>query len=146
MYTAYYDRKASNNTGLFTIQHAVNGVATKDFERVAARSGSYRYRNSSWIRGKSPIPYGVHWLATRSVPLNIRPGERFFAIGSKPGNIAILQHPTNVHQHRMYIGLHWDTPPPGSAGCIAITSRHRFKQILAFLETLPDPFIQLVVL
>lgn len=141
-YAAYYDRRDNSIEGVFTIQEIVDGKATKIFERKASRSGQRGYTQSSWVRGKSPIPYTAqvhnqpYRLWTNCIGHGLKPGKtgigEAFPI-STGANEDLITDGTHT---RTLIRLHGENAIPGSAGCIVIVKQAEFDKIAAYLEKL----------
>lgn len=152
IHTAYFDRKDDSIYGVFTLQYydPVARKVTKVFERLPASSGQTRWLRTNWTTGKSPTPYGAHWMATSPVPLLMTPrGTDFFPIGTTQANIGVIQGPKG--QRRTEVGLHMENEYPGTAGCTAllVNSPERRKKVLElfdYLKHLDEPFIGYVVL
>lgn len=143
---AFFDRNPKDINGFFTIQKTENGKTTKLIDRVPARSGQGGYTGSSWVRGKSPIPFTSEvgsvpyrlWLN----PLNV--GTRAGARGiGQFYNISTEENPNVIEMNgkqRLAIGLHEENALPGSAGCIVITVYDDFKDICEVLKNLSHKF------
>lgn len=140
-YRAFFKRQRHSIDGWFTIKEIRKTGEVVLFERLPARSGQVGHTETSWTRGKSPTPIGEHLLSTRSTPLKIRPDTPFYVISSKPGGSVIL-NPENLDEFRTACGLHWDTPPPGSAGCVAIADLAQMRAVATFLDGLADKGIR----
>lgn len=143
--TAYYDRKPGTIEGLFTLQTVENGVPTKLFNRLPARSGQQSYCDTDWVRGQSPIPMGRHFLWLDPVNPGTWPktpggiGE-FYPISSGLMNRRIIMA-EDTGKVRMDIGLHPENAYPGSAGCIVLlhdtpVRKAEVMRLFAFLRTL----------
>lgn len=141
MLKAYFDRTGTSIDGFFTLQeidNATYGIKAA-FKRILARSGQRGYPNSSWVRGKSPIPYGKHKLSLESINQGALPGTKgvgeFFPIHTdKYQDSRQIVHPGNPDVFRQDIGLHGENSLPGSAGCIVIVDIEQFKTIAAYLK------------
>lgn len=117
MITAWYNRQPGTVDGFFTLQNNDRQL----FTRMPARSGQRGFTDTSWERGKSPIPYGVHTLfltpsSIGQLPTGAGIGE-FYPIGGAI-NPRVIQG--GVAQRRWDIGLHPENAYPGSAGCIVL--------------------------
>lgn len=134
-YRAFFKRQRHSIDGWFTIKEIRKTGEVILFERLPARSGQVGHTETNWERGKSPTPTGDHLLSTRGVNLNVRPDTLFFPISSKPGG-PVITNPENLDEFRIACGLHFDTPPPGSAGCIAIADMDDWRAIERFLTGL----------
>lgn len=144
--TCYFDRNPKSIEGLFTIRTVdETGKVVKEFAKLPARSGQVGYTDTSWIRGKSPIPFTQEskdlivlknpnqfpknlWLWLKNV---LQVGEwagmkgigEFRYISSSKTDPNIIQSPENPSLVRHDIGLHPDQITPrlkGSAGCIVL--------------------------
>lgn len=147
--TAYYDRQADTIEGFFTLRAVENGQIIKEFRRLPARSGQKGFENTSWTRGKSPIPFGEFWLWIDK-PLQpwASAGERgighFLNISSSRVNRRLIQGLNG--QMRDLIGLHPENKFAGSAGCIVLVESPQIWEMFRYLEELPDAGIKLIVL
>lgn len=132
-------------------------------KRHPARSGQpdkpgMAYQSTSWISGKSPIPYtdelggGRYYLWT--TPLRNR-GQFdnkgigwFYPISSSPNNSKLIQSGVKMRQS---IGLHPENMWKGSEGCVVLLwhtpkLKAQAAKIMSFIESLKVPHFELVVL
>lgn len=140
VYTAYYDRNYDTIEGLFTIQ---NSKGEKLFERLPTRSGQVAWTDTSWERGKSPIPYGSFKLWLDSYNKGTRAGARgigeFFPISTEEDRHTIYS--AGRRRKRTAIGLHEENTIPGSAGCIVLLTNtperlEKVQELYKFLTSL----------
>ena len=155
IHKAFFDRDLKDVNGVFTLQ---DEKGHKLFERLPARSGQAGYTKTNWVREKSPIPMSAYliepyrlWLSSRGVGTDSKKdgiGE-FWPI-SNMGNTGMIEGAMKG-QLRTDIGLHWENDKKGSAGCIVLVNdtperRAQVMKLFAFLHTLKEPYIELVVL
>lgn len=115
----FFDRSDSTIKGVLTLQRVVNGKVIKVFDKLPVASGQRGSTETDWENRKSPTPYGVHWLRTKAVPLQMSPrGTPFFPIGSTQTNIGVIRGPQG--QLRVNCGLHLENEFPGTWGCTAL--------------------------
>jgi len=131
---AYFDRSSDTVDGKFTIIES--GVTV--FKQVHTRSGQRGYTKTNWIRNKSPIPYGEHWLWLRPLNPGAAPGAtgigEFYNISSNTNDVlTIVGGPGEV---RRAIGLHAENKYPGSAGCIVVVSLNQFASLSKYFAHL----------
>lgn len=127
-FKAYFDRKLDSINGLFTIQAEHTGI--KLFTRLPARSGQEGYSITSWVRGKSPIPYSndlgntelkIHLKCPKQLqhwPSGGEVGE-FWPISNSEQDTSTIQGISRDFI-RKDIGLHPENQYKGSAGCIVL--------------------------
>lgn len=150
-HSLYFDRTKGTIYGVVSLIKAEGNKAVKVFSRLPARSGSFAGSNDDWIPGRSPIPFGHHWMNTAPVPLWMEPkGTPFFLIGSEKGTGVIIGPNGKT---RTAIGLHLENNIPGSAGCIVLEwdTTEKKKQAFALFSYLKalksaEPFVEVVVL
>jgi hypothetical protein len=121
IYRAFFDRQPGTIEGFFTIQDE-HGKPV--FKRLQARSGQNGHTNTDWVRGKSPIPYGNHYLwIGYPVGVGTRAGKtgigEFYPISNMAGDRDLIQGPAPQILRRS-IGLHAENAYRGSAGCIVL--------------------------
>lgn len=138
----FYDRNSTDINGWITIRDA----SGKDLiTRVLGRSGQPHYQSPEWARGRSPIPFGWHYLHLDPV----HPGwdvakdgiGEFYPISSDPGNKRLICKKVNdlgltTQLERWDIGLHEENKYPGSAGCIVPVYSSNWDRIKEILHTL----------
>ena len=141
----FYDRDLDSIEGRLTLLRIEDsGKVTPVFKRLRARSGQWGYTGTSWTRGKSPVPFGEHKLATNAETLWMEPvGTPFFRIGSTTQDLSTIKQGVNVRKH---IGLHMENQYAGSAGCIVIVRPTDANQLFSYLEGLSEAHIDCVVL
>ena len=117
---AYFKRRQDTIEAVFTLHRDGVPVTFKGqtFERMPARSGQFGSTNTSWQRGKSPIPLGRHYLWLKPRPLLMTPGGDFFPISSSKSNDRLITNKDGLE--RWDIGVHKENDKPGSAGCIVL--------------------------
>lgn len=144
----FYDRNNGSIEGLLTINRVEDdGIVTPIFKRIKARSGQWWHKATSWKRGKSPCPYGEHFISTQPERLLMEPvGTRFFPMCSDPKNKRLIQHPTDGRLQRWDIGLHRENRYPGSAGCIVIVDDAMAEKMFDYIETIPEAYVRFTVL
>lgn len=131
--TAYYKRPTQGIDGVFTIQ---DNQGNKLIDRVKARSGQKGHAHTSWTRGKSPIPFGMHSMSL--VPYNRgqvagRTGiGQFYPIGNDGGHYRIVEG----KRIRTAIGLHEENMWDGSAGCVVIVQHKDWQDVIKVLDKL----------
>lgn len=130
--TAYFDRSNDSTEGVFTVQttsfydDGQNSILVVG--KLPARSGQRGYTHTSWVRGKSPVPYGDHllWLKPQNLGLDVEKDPRgmgaFYFISNTPDNKRLIKDPFSPYE-RFDIGLHEENDKPGSAGCIVLLNR-----------------------
>lgn len=153
--TAYFDRTVASTEGKFTLKDNFGNVY---FDKLPARSGQKGFTTNSWVRGKSPIPFGRHrlWLRkTKKGPIfPTTPGGvgMFWPISNLEDSRVIVDR-QNPDLIRMDIGLHPDNDFPSSIGCIVLVHETKeqkknvealFNKLFELSETLE--YIDLVVL
>ena len=144
----YIDRRPDSIDGLMSIHREIApGQVEVVYKQIPIRSGQKGYTKTDWERGKSPIPYGNHWLITSPKPLQMEPrGTRFFPICTDIADQRLIVGANgNV---RWDIGLHRENQYPGSAGCVVIVDKAKAEDIFNYLEKLKktEPFIRIKVL
>ena len=136
IYRAFYDRKDGNIEGFFTIQDE-NGKPF--FQHLNARSGQKGFENTEWSRGKSPIPFGDHYLwIGYPVGIGTRAGKtgigEFYPISNMAGDRNLIQGPSPQITRRS-IGLHAENSYVGSAGCIVLVDvEQAYTEVFPFLR------------
>lgn len=152
-YRAFFDRKDDTIDGFFTIIDT-RKPDSKVFNRLPARSGQAGYTHSSWIRGKSPIPFSkelgktelmIHMQRPQNFeqwPLPAGVGE-FWFISNSTKDPQTIQDPSNPKFERVAVGLHPENLYKGSAGCIVLLhdTESREKEVIRlhnFLLSLID--------
>jgi hypothetical protein len=144
-HTLYFDRDVNSINGFLTLQ---TDDGHKVFERLKARSGQRFYTHTSWERGKSPIPFGRYWMATKHTILFMEPKNTpFFPIASEKG-AQIIWDSEGKGLLRSNIGLHMENQYPGSAGCVVVVNRAEAERLFHYLTTISraEPYIRFVVL
>lgn len=175
--TCYYDRKPNSIEGIFTVKtvDSKTNKIIKEITRIPARSGQSSESNSSWIRGKSPIPWTQEskeasiqksildfpkelWIWLRNIK---QFGEwagkngigEFRNISSNKTDPTTIQSPNNPKLIRKDIGLHPENGFKGSAGCIVLIAdteeqKQRILVLRQYLEELgkTQKHVRLVVL
>lgn len=160
IYTAYFYRMPNTIDAVFTIQKYdpdhPDKQPVKIFDRLPARSGQYSHRNTSWVRGKSPIPKGDFYLWTKPVQpgaydVHGRAIGQFHPISSSPTNHRLIKHPTDPTLERWDVGAHPENDYPGSAGCTVLlhNTEERYKTMVSMLQWLEKyndvaPWIKLI--
>lgn len=143
MFKIYYDRQAGSIEGFLTVQKSVGEEVTKLFSRLPARSGQRGWENTSWQRGKSPIPYGSHKLLLKPVNPGTWPGKtgigEFFPIFTSDHDKRVIFDPKDGSKRRIDVGLHPENAIPGSAGCIVLLTdtpekKSKVKELFSFLR------------
>jgi len=120
-YKAFFKRSLSNVDGVFTIQD-LDGNAI--FKRLPARSGQAGFTKGSWTRGKSPIPFGTHYIRIA------KPNQEgqwagdngigeFWPIYNVESNTRLIKQADGKGE-RWDVGLHPENKHKGSAGCIVL--------------------------
>lgn len=141
--TAWYDRVPNSIDGFFTLQDA---TGKKLFDRLPARSGQRGWTNTSWERGKSPIPYsseikGQYHLWLRPVNNGVKLDDDgiglFWPISSSPTSRDRI-YSKDFRKERHAVGLHGENRWNGSAGCIVLLwdTTPRKEQVLSLYKTL----------
>jgi hypothetical protein len=119
-YRAFYDRVPHSILGKFSIRHRSGDFLVT---QAVTRSGQAGHTQTSWVRGKSPIPYGEYRLYLHPNNVGMKAGRtgigEFYPISNQPDQATIL-NPLNKKQKRTEIGLHQENALPGSAGCIVV--------------------------
>jgi len=125
-FTAYFDRNPEDINGLFTVQDHDGG---KLFNRLPARSGQPGFTNTSWIRGKSPIPYSGE-LNSNELKIWLKKPQQFeqWPKASGIGEFWAISNSDDMRTIRgiskdfirQDIGLHPENMYKGSAGCIVL--------------------------
>lgn len=131
IYTAYYDRPKDGINGVFTLQ---DNKGHKLIDRVQARSGQKGYTGGSWVRGKSPIPYGTHRMSLSPYSRGVAAGKtgigQFYPIGNDGGFYRIKEG----LKQRTAIGLHEENQWEGSAGCVVIVKHSDWLRVMSVLD------------
>ncbi len=144
----YIDRKQNTVDGLMSIHKEIEpGKVEVIFKQVPIRSGQRGHTQTDWTRGKSPIPYGNHWLITKPKPLQMEPrGTRFFSICTDLADQRLILGPEG--KVRWDIGLHRENNFPGSAGCVVIVDPKKAEEIFDYLVAIgkKEGFIRVKVL
>jgi hypothetical protein len=149
--TAYYDRQANTIEGLFTVRTVEDGRIIKELRQLKARSGQRGSENTSWVRGKSPIPFGEHYLWIDK-PLQAwqSAGQsgigHFLNISSGLDNRRLILGPNG--EMRDLIGLHPENKWIGSAGCIVLIETAQMWDMFKYIDSLKDKqkWLRLIVL
>lgn len=146
-YKAFFDRSKTTINGRFSIRAADGEYIIR---RAAARSGQRGYTQTSWERGRSPVPFGVYNLYTDpnnegQVAGKTGIGE-FFPIDNQGDRRTIKELDVPEPRYRLEIGLHEENGYPGSAGCIVIVNNMDWKLIRDWLKGLKLESIPLEVL
>ena len=165
--TCYYDRRPNSIEGLFTIRtvDTTNNKIVKEFAKLEARSGQRKEANTSWVSGKSPIPYTTEskdkyvmdhpkefpkdlWMWIRNIKqvgewAGMKGIGEFRPISCSKTNPNIIRSPENPKLVRNFIGLHPDQITPelkGSAGCVVLAcdTKKQIERILAAREYLNE--------
>lgn len=156
---AFYDRQPGTITGAFTLQSGT----VKLFDRLPARSGQRGHEGTSWIRGKSPIPFGEMRLWLSSLNRGQMAGERgigeFFPISSGDNRRLIAWRELGEGPapggtgERWDVGLHPENALPGSLGCIVLLTdtpqrEAQVRRLFTYLNDLSktQPWMRLTVL
>jgi hypothetical protein len=132
-FTLYVDRNPNSIEGRLTLQPDVTQIKANTliddntpFIRLPIRSGQKGYEGTSWVRGKSPIPFGQFRLWLQPLSRGVLPGKtgigEFYPISSSVKDKRLLQHTHNKHFIRQDIGLHRENALPGSAGCVVLVA------------------------
>lgn len=144
--TAYFDRSFNTIEGKFSIQTVKfeNGSSSviKAISQLPARSGQNGYTSTSWVRGKSPIPFSTSmgflylWLSPANPGLEVERDPKkigeFYPISSSRENKRLI---TDGTHERWDIGAHDDNDRPGSAGCVVwVRETNEQKERLAELK------------
>lgn len=144
----YVDRRPDSVDGFMSLhKETAPGKVEVIFKRLAIRSGQRGHTSTSWTRGKSPIPYGNHWLITKPVPLQMEPrGTRFFPICTDLSDHRLIVGPEG--KVRWDIGLHRENKFPGSAGCVVIVDPKQAEELFDYLVAIgkTEGFIRVKVL
>lgn len=136
MYRCFYDRKPGTVDGVFTVLEVTqdesgNYSSWKVFDRLPARSGQQLECNTSWRRGRSPIPYSHTWPQAQQFKIWLDPRNqeefpsapggigRFWPISNHAWNQNYTKHPFG-NQIRTVLGLHPENLFRGSKGCIVL--------------------------
>lgn len=146
---AFYDRQANTIEGRFTVRTIDEGQIVKEFVRLPARSGQKGFENTSWVRGKSPIPFGEYllWIDKPLQPWQDagRSGiGHFLNISNTPTDRRGIYGDTG--QVRKDIGLHPENGWEGSAGCIVLIPSDEMWEMFQYLGSLETHVVRLTVL
>ncbi len=142
----FFDRDINSIEGLLTLLRIEDdGEVVPVFKRVPARSGQWGHTKTSWKRGKSPIPFGNHWMSTTAGKLYMAPyGTRFYRIGSEPNNLDVIKDKRG--NQRTLIGLHKENQYNGSAGCIVVVSMAMADKMFDYIDSIKEGLIEVIVL
>ncbi len=132
-FTLYVDRNPNTIEGKLTLQPDITQIKASTliddnipFIRLPIRSGQKSYEGTSWVRGKSPIPFGQFRLWLQPYNRGVLPGKtgigEFYPISSSATDKRLIQHTGNKHFIRQDVGLHRENDLPGSAGCVVLVS------------------------
>ncbi len=146
-HTLYIDRNPSSIENVFTLIDS-DAVDPLPFIRLPGRSGQRGFEATSWIRGKSPIPFGQWLMSTKPIPLQMEPkGTPFFPICSNKADPRVIKE-LGGRNIRMDIGLHFENRFPGSIGCQVAIPNKQSMALFDYLEALHrvEPWIRVVVL
>lgn len=140
----YFDRSTTTVDGKLTLHKDGKPV----FKQLAARSGQAGHTSTNWETGKSPIPFGRHWLQARYNLLQMAPKNTpFFPIATGKGQRVIWEGGQRNRQ-RKDIGLHKENQYKGSAGCVVIVNPDEADALFHYLTMLAnaEPYLRFVVL
>lgn len=158
-YRLYYDRQKGTIEGFFTLQMTdqVTGKVTKILDRLPARSGQNPLADTSWERGKSPIPFNrqvkggelwVHLSPVKQEGTILAPprgiGEAW-PVSSSLSDKDTIWH-TNGLQKRTLIRIHDENNFKGSAGCIVIVNDSDYMAYHAALHELKNEGLRVIPL
>jgi hypothetical protein len=119
-YKAFYDRSRKSVEGRFSIRRTNGDYIVEKFR---ARSGQNGFSNTSWTRGRSPVPFGAFNLYTKPNNIGEVAGKtgigEAFPIDNKGDRLTIANE-KNPYIVRREIMLHEENAYKGSAGCIVI--------------------------
>ena len=150
---AEFDRKQDNVYGTFSIYElSPKGEKKFIFKDLPASSGQRAFTQTDWVAGKSPTPYGEHYLMLKQEVLQMEPkGTPFFRICTDPSFPRLLK--SSSGKIRQDVGLHLENQYPGTAGCVALLCNDAGRKKLAYevfdyLKTLGKtwPYIKLRVI
>lgn len=134
----FFDRKPDTIDGLFSIRNRDGSYVV---EKLHARSGQRGYTRTNWTTGKSPTPYGLHYLSLHSNNRGQKAGAKgigeCFPMSNREELIQkgiIISD--NGRYRRTEVCLHEENSYPGSAGCTVIVNR--WPDVLAYLTGLRE--------
>ncbi len=147
-YKAYFDRDKKTVDGFFSVIDEKTGE--KIFDRFPVRSGQRAYTTTSWISGKSPIPFSSELKAPLKISLKSKPlQEDQWAGEAGIGEFwPVYNHPTRTDLiinadglQRVAIGCHPENSYKGSAGCVVFVNdteeqKEKLIKLSAFMESL----------
>lgn len=132
---AFFDRDITTIEGWFTIQ---DRSGKKIVNRVRARSGQKGHTNTSWVRSKSPIPFGEFNLYTTLNNKGLKAGKtgigEAYPIDNRGDKYTIKQPGGKLIREE--IMLHQENMWDGSAGCIVIVRESDWLHVKETMETL----------
>lgn len=135
VYKIFFDRSKTSIDGVLTLQ---DGEGNKIIDRIHVRSGVEGYQGTDWVRGHSPIPYGIYWLTLESNNKGVKAGEKgigeAFPISSNGDGMRIEGN--KAGQLRTEIMLHEENKRRGSAGCIVVVNKNDWANIMRELEAI----------
>ena len=143
--TAYFGRNWSSTDGIFTIQDT-DGY--KYINRIQVRSGARGWTDTSWVVGKSPIPYGRFNLWTNPNREGQKAGStgigECFPIDSQGDKYTIRNEARTLI--RTEIMLHQENDIPGTQGCIGVIKQNDWDFVSSYLRGLRDNGIEKIPL
>lgn len=158
-YRLFYDRQRNTIEGFLTLQvtDQVTGKTTKILDRLPARSGQNALANTSWERGKSPIPFNsqvkgselwVHLAPVMQEGTILAPprgiGEAW-PVSSSLNERNTIWH-ANGKQKRTLIRIHDENNFRGSAGCIVIVHDSDYMAFHAAMHELKNEGLRVISL
>lgn len=143
MLRLFYDRDHRSFNGKLTV--ISDGITI--FKQLPCRSGQRDWYDTSWVRGKSPIPYGVHRIYLSPYQRGQRAGRKgigeFYPIGSYDSYTIRNRMDT---QKRTAIGLHEENMWDGSAGCIVVVKGEDWLMLTNYLKSRDEEYVTLEVM
>jgi hypothetical protein len=158
-YRLFYDRQKGTIEGFLTLQvtDQQTDKTTKILDKIPARSGQAALADTSWERGKSPIPFNsqvqgkelwVHLTPIKQEGTILAPSK---GIGEAwPVSTSLSEKDTIWHangkQKRTLIRIHDENNNRGSAGCIVIVHDSDYMDLHAALHELKNEGLRVIPL
>jgi hypothetical protein len=158
-YRLFYDRQRDTIEGFLTLQvtNQLTGVTIKTLNRLPARSGQNPLANTSWERGKSPIPFN-NQVQGKELWVHLSPIKQEGTILAPPKGIgeawpvstSLSEKDTIWHangkQKRTLIRIHDENNYRGSAGCIVIVNDSDYMALHAAFHELKNEGLRVIPL